>query len=100
MISAEGRARERLDAGLELGLRHEAASLRGGDVERNVEVARSFLEGRQGPVFDVVCANAALALMVAGRATTLAQGFGLASASVVEGHAATTLERLVEVSNS
>jgi anthranilate phosphoribosyltransferase len=100
VVSAEGRIRERIDAGAELGVRHEAASLRGGDVARNVEVARAFLEGRQGPVFDVVCANAGLALMVAGRATTLTQGFALASASVVDGHAAMALERLVVVSNS
>jgi anthranilate phosphoribosyltransferase len=100
VISADGRARERIDAGAELGMRHDAASLRGGNVACNVEVARAFLEGRQGPVFDVVCANAALALMVAGRAATLTQGFELASASVVGGHAATALERLVAVSNS
>jgi anthranilate phosphoribosyltransferase len=100
VVSAEGRIRERVDAGAELGVRHEAASLRGGDVARNVEVARAFLEGRQGPVFDVVCANAGLALMVAGRATTLAQGFEFASASVADGHAAMALERLVAVSNS
>jgi anthranilate phosphoribosyltransferase len=81
-------------------MRHDAASLRGGNVACNVEVARAFLEGRQGPVFDVVCANAAIALMVAGRAATLTQGFELASASVVGGHAATALERLVAVSNS
>jgi anthranilate phosphoribosyltransferase len=100
VISADGRARERIDAGAELGIHHEAASLRGGDVVCNVEVTRAFLEGRKGPVFDVVCANAALALMVAGRATTLTQGFELASASVLSGSAATALERLVAVSNS
>ena len=91
---------ERLDAGHVLGLHHEAASVRGGDVAHNVQVVRSFLEGRQGPVFDVVCANAALALMVAGKAADLVHGFALASRSVVEGDAARALERLVEVSNA
>jgi anthranilate phosphoribosyltransferase len=100
VVSFDGRSRERVDAGLELGIRHDAQSLRGGDVARNVEVARAFLEGSRGPVFDVVCANAGLALIVAGRAGTLAQGFELASASVVGGYAASALERLVEVSNS
>ena len=90
----------RLDAGHELGLHHPSASLRGGDTEHNVKVVRSFLEGRQGPIFDVVCANAALALMVAGRATSLTQGFALASESVVEGRAAFALDRLVEISNA
>lgn len=100
VVTGEGRVRERVDAGAELGIRHDAAVLRGGDVEHNVAVARAFLEGRQGPVFDVVCANAALALMVAGVATSLAQGFALASASVVEGNAASAYERLVAVSNA
>lgn len=100
VISAEGRTRDRLDAGAELGIHHDAASLRGGDVARNVEVARAFLDGQRGPVFDVVCANAGLALMVAGRAATLRDGFELASASVTGGHAAVALERLVAVSNA
>ena len=100
LISPDKRSVRRLDAGDELGRHHDAASIRGGDTEHNVGVVRAFLEGRQGPVFDVVCANAALALMVAGRASSLAQGYALASSSVVEGHAARALERLVAISNS
>jgi anthranilate phosphoribosyltransferase len=91
---------QRVDAGDELGRHHDAASIRGGDTAHNVHVVRDFLEGKQGPVFDVVCANAALALIVADRATSLSQGFALASASVVEGHAELALERLVTISNS
>ncbi len=91
---------QRIDAGDELGRHHDAASIRGGDTSHNVQVIWAFLEGRQGPVFDVVCANAALALIVAGRATSISQGFALASASVVDGHAALALERLVAISNA
>lgn len=90
----------RMDAPAELGLHHPVDSIRGGDTVHNVHVVRDFLEGRRGPVFDVVCANAALALMVAGRATSLPQGFALATESVVEGRAATALERLIEISNA
>jgi anthranilate phosphoribosyltransferase len=100
VVSAEGRMRERIDAGGELGIHHDATTLRGGDVEHNAAVVHGFLEGRQDAVFDVVCANAGLAMMVAGRAATLTEGFGLASASVIDGRAATALERLVAVSNS
>jgi len=100
VISPPGVAVQRLDAGAVLGLHHTAADIRGGDTSHNVEVARGFLAGHPGPVFDVVCANAALALMVAGRATTLIEGFELASASVTEGRAGTALERLVALSNS
>jgi anthranilate phosphoribosyltransferase len=37
--------------------------------------------------------------MVAGRASSLGQGFALAQASVQGGHAANALEKLVELSN-
>jgi anthranilate phosphoribosyltransferase len=91
---------QRLDAGARLGLHHSAADIRGGDTEHNVAVTRTFLAGHPGPVFDVVCANAALALIVAGRATNLIEGFEQATASVTEGRAGDALERLVEISNA
>ena len=91
---------ERLDAPGVLGLHHTAQSLRGGDTRENVEVVRRFVDGERGPVFDVVCANAALALMVGAKATSLSEGFELASASVLEGRAALALERLVALSNA
>lgn len=100
VITPQGVAVHRLDAGAVLGLHHVAADIRGGDTSHNVAVAKGFLAGRPGPVFDVVCANAALALMVGGRATTLIEGFELASASVTEGRAGVALERLVAISNS
>jgi anthranilate phosphoribosyltransferase len=98
-VSPEGRFAQRVDAAALLGVHHDVASIRGGDVSHNVDVVRSVLAGTRGPVFDVVCANAALALMVAGRADSLIDGFALASASVLEGRAAFALERLVAVSN-
>jgi anthranilate phosphoribosyltransferase len=100
VITPEGVDVQRLDAGAVLGLRHSASDIRGGDITHNVEVARGFLAAQPGPVFDVVCANAALALIVAGRATTLIEGFELAASSVNEGRAGVALERLVELSNS
>jgi anthranilate phosphoribosyltransferase len=99
-VTPEGVEVEVLDAGAILGLRHGVDAIRGGDTRENVTVVRRFLEGTPGPVMDVVCANAALALMVAGHAGSLEEGFTQAFESVVSGHAATALERLVEVSNS
>jgi anthranilate phosphoribosyltransferase len=90
----------RLEAGDELGRHHDAAALRGGDTQENVAAVRRFLAGTPGAVFDVACANAALALIVAGRATSLSEGFDQASASVLDGRAAHALERLVEISTS
>jgi anthranilate phosphoribosyltransferase len=100
VITPQGVDVQRQDAGARLGLHHAVSAIRGGDTEHNVEVARGFLDGNPGPVFDVVCANAALALIVAERAATLSEGFELASASVTEGRAGLALERLVELSNT
>ena len=100
VISPDGVETRRLDAAQELGFSHDAASIRGGETDHNLAVVRAFLEGRQGPVFDVVCANAALALMVAGRADTLSAGFEIARSNVLNGNAAQALDRLVTISNS
>ena len=91
---------KRIDAAKELGISHDVATIRGRDVATNVEVVRNFLSGSEGPVFDVVCANAGLALIVAGKASTIAEGFEIAKQSVMSGKAATALEKLVEISNS
>ena len=99
-VTLDGVVVTRLDAGGSLGRHHSAASIRGGDAQENVDVVRRFLAGEPGPVFDVACANAALALMVAGRATSLDEGFAMATTSVTEGHAAAALDRLVELSNA
>jgi len=100
VVTPDGVDVHRLDAGALLGVRHEVPSIRGGDTAYNVEVTRGFLAGRPGPVFDVACANAGLALIVAGRAKDLIEGFEMASTSVTQGHAGVALERLVALSNS
>jgi anthranilate phosphoribosyltransferase len=100
VITPAGTESRRLDAAQELGISHDVASIRGGDTEHNMRVVREFLDGREGPVFDVVCANAALALMVAGRAESLSAGFDIARTSVMSGNAGIALERLVAISNS
>src|ERR1039458_6599694 len=91
VITPSGSDVQRLDAGAVLGLHHNVSSIRGGDTQHNVDVVRGFLEGNPGAVFDVVCANAALALIIAGRATTLSEGFEVASTSVTEGRAGVAL---------
>jgi anthranilate phosphoribosyltransferase len=100
VITPDGVDIQRLDAAGELGRRHEVASLRGGDVEHNVRAVKSFLEAVPGPIFDVACANAGLALIVAGVADNLTQGYDLAAASVQNGSAARALEGLIEISNA
>lgn len=100
IVTPEGVETRRIDAARELGFSHDAASIRGGETDHNLVVVRAFLDGTPGPVFDVVCANAALALMVADRVGDLVAGYELARANVLNGNAALALERLVEISNA
>lgn len=90
----------RMDAGGELHRSHAVDTIRGGDLTHNVEVVRNFLAGTQGPIFDVVCANAALGLVAGGHCTDLQAGFSEASTNVLNGNAAQALEKLVALSNS
>jgi anthranilate phosphoribosyltransferase len=99
-VSGDTRYRRRIDAASALGIRHNADDIRGGDVEENVAFTRAFLEGARGAIFDTVCANAGLALMVAGETDELKEGFQRASACVLDGRAAGALERLVATSNA
>lgn len=90
---------EVIDAGATLAVRHDAASIRGGDLATNVRAVEEYLAATPGPVFDVVTANAALALQVAGRTSSLEEGFELARSSVRQGEAASVLDKLRTVSN-
>ena len=99
-VTPEGVVVSRLDAGEVLGRHHSAESIRGGNAQENLAIVHRFLDGEPGPVFDVAVANAALALMVAGRVTSLVDGFEMAKTSVLEGRARVALERLVEISNA
>lgn len=100
VVTPDGVESRRIDAAQELGLSHDAASIRGADTDHNLRVVREFLAGARGPVFDVVCANAALALMVAKRVDNLRDGFDMASTSALNGQSALALERLVSISNA
>jgi len=92
-------ATEVIDAGATLGVRHDAATIRGGDLATNVRAVEEYLVATPGSVFDVVTANAALALQVAGRTTSLEEGFELSRSSVRQGDAASVLDKLRTVSN-
>jgi len=71
-------------------------ALRGGDPQANAVIAREVLAGAPGPKRDVVLLNAAAALLVGGRATSLRQGVALAAAAIDDGRAAALLERARE----
>ncbi len=85
----------------ELGLRRaDAGDLKGGDPETNAAILREVLEGAPGPKRDIVCLNAAFALVAAGKASSLAAGLALAGDMIDAGAARERLDALVRVSNT
>jgi anthranilate phosphoribosyltransferase len=72
----------------------------GGDAATNAEIARRVLGREAGPHRDVVLLNAAAALLVAGKASTMEEGLIEAAESIDSGAAERTLNRWVEVSST
>lgn len=68
--------------------------LRGGDAKANADALVSILSGERSPRADVVCLNAALAFVVAGRAASIDEGLGLARNSIGDGKARQALDGL------
>lgn len=80
----------------EFGLaRVSPKELAGGAPEDNAKTTREILQGRKGPKRDVVCLNAAPALVAGRRAKTLQDGFLLAGETIDSGAAAEKLARLI-----
>ena len=74
-------------------------SVTGGGPEENARIFGRILEGEQGPHRDIVVLNAAAGLVVAGVVDEPAEGVSAAAAAIDDGSAASTLERLREVTN-
>ena len=72
--------------------------LRARDPAESADVIRSVLSAKPGPALDVVLANAAAALLVAGQASTLLEGVAQAGEAVASGKAARVLADLVDCS--
>lgn len=77
------------DAGLK---RASLDDIRGGSLERNLELFRGVLQGASGPAQDVVLLNAAATLVVAGKADDLRGGVSMASEAINSGAAKEKLE--------
>jgi anthranilate phosphoribosyltransferase len=70
--------------------------LQGGDAAANAEMIRNLVAGKdRGPRRDAVLINAAAALMVAGKAGSWEDGWGIAQDLLDTGRAAAKLEELV-----
>ena len=84
------------DAGLK---RTTLADLRGGDAKANAQALRGVLAGKPGPYRDIVLMNAAAALIVGGKAASLADGVVRAAKAIDSGAAARALDELVRVTS-
>ncbi|OIO59102.1 MAG: anthranilate phosphoribosyltransferase [Alphaproteobacteria bacterium CG_4_10_14_0_2_um_filter_63_37] len=83
----------------ELGLpRCDPEALKGGDATHNAAIVRAVLGGEQGARRDIVVANAAAMLVVAGKASDLRDGVRLAGEAIDSGNALKTLDSLVHAS--
>lgn len=83
------------DAGLK---RYPRGALMGGDAASNAKALRAMLAGDQGAHRDAVLLNAGAGLIIAGRASSISEGAGLAAKAIDEGRANAVLERLVKAS--
>jgi anthranilate phosphoribosyltransferase len=72
--------------------------LQGGDVAQNASIVQDVLDGQRGAARDVVLLNAGAALFVAGAASSVKDGIGMAASAVDRGAAKTTLESMVRSS--
>jgi anthranilate phosphoribosyltransferase len=80
----ERRTLEPSDFALRTATRDE---LRGGEKLRNCDIAQSVLNGAQGAPRDIVIANAAAALVAAGKVETFLEGAAIAAVSIDSGAA-------------
>ncbi len=67
----------------------------GGSPEDNARIVKEILQGRKGSKRDIVCLNAAPAMVAGQKAKTLKEGFRMAQQTIDSGAAAEKLDRLV-----
>ena len=96
-VGGDGSVRKYVVSPASFGLPpHALASLRGGNAEENAAIALALLNKEQGPSRDVVVANAAFGIYVAGKAGSLAEARALAADSIDSGAALAVLKKFVE----
>ena len=80
----------------DFGLSSSTESITGGDAAENAEVARNILQGAKGVKRDVVIANAAAGLYIAGKTGDLREAAKMAAESIDTGAALKKLEAMRE----
>jgi anthranilate phosphoribosyltransferase len=85
---------------IDFGLPQNALdSIQGGDKEANAAIAISILRGEESPARDVVLANAAMGLYVAGKAASLPEGKDMAVESIDSCRAMEKLNQLINLTS-
>jgi anthranilate phosphoribosyltransferase len=74
---------------------HGLDSIQGGDKDANAAIALAVLRGEASSARDVVVANAALGLYVAGKISTMPEGKDMAESSIDSGAAMEKLQQLI-----
>jgi anthranilate phosphoribosyltransferase len=77
----------------------DPAELAGGETADNAAITRKVLSGEKDACRDIVCINAAAAIVAGGKADDLKQGWELAQQSIDTGSAQKVLDTLVEMTN-
>ncbi len=80
-------------------LRATSEDLKGGDINKNCEIALNVLKGQEGPQRDIVILNAACAFYVSEKADTIGQGLEMAGQSIDSGEAFKKLQKLKDFSH-
>jgi anthranilate phosphoribosyltransferase len=97
---AGGQVLERVFQPEDFGVaRARPEDLAGGDAAACAAILRAILDGERGPRRDIVVANAAAALVAAGRAQDLREGATRAAESIDSGRASEKLEQFVRYTN-
>lgn len=76
------------------------SDLKGGDAKTNAQAIRDVLAGQSGPFRDIVLLNAAAALIVGDKASSLIDGVAMAAEAISSGAAARALDRLIAASQA
>jgi len=97
----DGKVREYLIEPEQLGLKRCAlADLHGGSADQSAAIVREVLQGKPGPVRDVVLLNSGAALYVSGSADSVKDGMRLAAECIDSGRARDKIEQLVRMTHA
>lgn len=82
------------------GKNYSLEDIRGGDPQKNAQIVRDVLSGKNGACRNVVLLNAALAIIAGEKAGDIKEGIKVASDCIDSGAAVKKLQALIELSNS